>query len=174
MSQFTIKSGLPQMARSFSDFASLVQKQVVLPAGANQIEDITLKLYGRTVKTWRRKPRFSAQTKFKNSEVVINAGTDDKVWNIINRGARPHIIRAKNAPRLRFQTGYTAKTKVRDLHTGPGGAFGPIRFAMAVNHPGIKARQFDQEIKESLDLSVPILVDKHYQKRIDKRFKRTF
>lgn len=68
----------------------------------------------------------------------------DPVWNMLNTGTPPHVIRATNARALAFRTGQrTPKTQPGTLLTNPGSAAsGPLIFRTFVNHPGFRARQW--------------------------------
>jgi len=68
-------------------------------------------------------------------------------WNV--EGTRPHIIRAKNFPMLRFQAGdYLPKTGAGgSFYGGPGTVVGGrIRYTPSVRHPGTAARNWPDVI----------------------------
>ena len=75
-------------------------------------------------------------------------GTDNEVYHYVDEGTRPHIIRPVRASRLRFKSGYNAKTKPRKIGSQAGGAFGDTVYAMQVRHPGSKAREFSPTIQK--------------------------
>jgi len=110
------------------------------------------------VDNWQNKPKFTL-------EVALNAvkmgyltvgylikGTElaRNIWNWLDKGTRPHKIRAKNAPTLVFQWGgpgsYKPKTKPggRTLSFGGPGtvAGGTTHRPIEVDHPGNEPREF--------------------------------
>lgn len=113
--------------------------------------DIKIDL-GVVTQTWDHKPKFTIGLSGRNARTIT---TDDKPYYWLNKGTPAHIIRAKNVPRLAFQTGYTAKTQPQLLASRPGGASGPVVYKRVVNHPGIAARQFDRVTKEKWDRLLP-------------------
>lgn len=73
-------------------------------------------------------------------------GANAQYWLWTSRGTRPHKIVPKNAPRLIFQLGYKPHTGIDGHYRGPGVATGPWVAAKSVNHPGTKARHFEESI----------------------------
>ena len=66
----------------------------------------------------------------------------------VELGTRPHLIAAKNAPRLAFQVGFVPKTLPGRLVSGMGGTFGSWVFPTQVNHPGTAPRYINRAIVE--------------------------
>lgn len=64
-------------------------------------------------------------------------GTDDEVWNWLDQGTRPHVIRPRRARRLRFVTS------------------GRVVWARQVNHPGTKPRAWSKMIKHKYQREMP-------------------
>lgn len=86
-----------------------------------------------------------------SSEAVSDDFTVGDLWKSLDKtGTRPHIIAAKNAPRLAFQTNYQPHTRPIARSGGPGVATGPLVFARQVNHPGYPPRKFSQMIAKKL------------------------
>ena len=75
-------------------------------------------------------------------------GTENVILGYVDDGTRPHIIRPVRASRLRFKSGYNAKTKPHKIGSQAGGAFGDTVYAMQVRHPGSKAREFSPTIQK--------------------------
>lgn len=111
--------------------------------------------YGVTTRTWKNKPTFVIEKR--PFERLIY--TTDKVYGIVSAGARPHKIRARNAPMLAFQWGgpgsYKPKTQPLSIASRAGGATGPIVRRKEVNHPGHKARKFPEAIGKKWDERAP-------------------
>lgn len=103
----------------------------------------------KTVQTWNKKPEFVTESKYQGGSRIITAYTDNQVYNWLDQGTKPHIIRPKRARMLAFQSGYTAKTSAAPgaFIAKSGGPSGAWRYAKQVNHPGTKARKFYQKIQ---------------------------
>lgn len=82
-------------------------------------------------------------------------GTADEVWNYLDQGTKAHEIRPRRATRLRFQTGYKAKTRPRVLASGGGGASGDVVYAKSVQHPGTEAREWSETVAEKYQTEIP-------------------
>jgi len=140
MPVIVVKGIKPQRLRVASAVAEVKK---ALQAEAAKIK----REYARTTATWRRKPKFKQLTALgANAEVLV--GTDDKIYNYVDLGTRPHYILPRRVRRLRFRTGYAAKTTPGYIGSYPGGAFGDYRYARRVRHPGTKARGFTARIQE--------------------------
>ena len=118
---------------------------------------IVERMYKRTVRTWRDKPRFKTKVRGKRMrygmgyELTINydrrtKGGQHYYWT--DWGTKRHVIRAKRAPRLRFRTRSTPKTRVRVIGSGRGSRGGTWAAPKAVMHPGTEARMFSAEIND--------------------------
>lgn len=103
-----------------------------------------------TTRTWTKQPRFYVKRIRRRGEVGFFAGTDNVIYKYVDEGTEPHPIRPKNAKMLRFQSGYTAKTKPGILRAGAGGAFGNTVWAKEVMHPGTEARGFTKLVAERM------------------------
>lgn len=93
------------------------------------------------VRGWNHAPSPSVKKTAFAREVTI----DDERWTWLDKGTKPHIIRARKRF-LVFQAGYRAKTAPGRLSSTGGGASGPTVFAKVVRHPGIKARNWTQRL----------------------------
>ena len=103
--------------------------------------------FKRTVKTWRRDPKFTKEgpKKYKDGSAVT-ISTNDEIYFYIDEGTKAHIIRPRRAKRLGFRTGYRAKTRVGVIGSRAGGPSGPFVTAKQVMHPGFPARKFAKTI----------------------------
>lgn len=115
---------------------------------ANEI----LKDFERTVETWEHKVKFEVEYDFKRDAVSVLVGTDDFIYMLVNRGARPHLIFPVKARALSFQWGgpgsYRAKTQPETIGSFDGGPTGDMVAFAYVEHPGHKARNLDKTIEE--------------------------
>lgn len=109
------------------------------------------KLFMQTVQGWANQPTF--HQKFLNSPHRVTAqiwpGANTKggqIYNYVNNGTPPHVIRPRRGGLLRFQTGYRAATRPRVLSSRAPSRFGDYVGSRGVNHPGVEARDFDKEI----------------------------
>lgn len=102
------------------------------------------------VSDWNHAPEFRAGFVELSADAVavrVDAtGPHRKIWQYVDKGTRPHIIRPRRGGKLRFATGYSARTQPGRAHTGSGTASGPVVYTNAVMHPGNAARGFTQDI----------------------------
>ena len=109
-----------------------------------------LKDFTDTTKTWKHKPEFEHGHMLNPRRGKAYVQTDDEIYGYVNNGTRPHRIPKTGNARLRFKWGgkgsYRPKTKPRTFGSRPGGPTGPWTGAAWVQHPGTKAREFDQII----------------------------
>ncbi len=113
--------------------------------------------YKKITKTWTGdKPTFPIKTTIKNDDLITSIiasggfGAQKMVW--LDDGTRPHKIKAKNAPKLIFQTGYRRKTKAKTISSSSGGSFGPVVAALEIDHPGTEANEFSLTIANKAQL----------------------
>lgn len=112
------------------------------------------KEFERTTKTWEHKPKFVEIISLTGPGPTILVGTDDKVYQWVDKGTKPHEIWAgaytgKSAAKaLRFQGTYTAKTVPGVIDARNGGSSGDVIVRPFVHHPGTEARGFDEKIQK--------------------------
>lgn len=105
------------------------------------------KEFKKTTQTWKRKPPiYSTAPQPSNEGIESATGTDDQIYEYVAKGTKPHVIRARRAPMLRFQPGFTAKTIPGLIGSVRGGKSGPFVRVREVRHPGTKKREFDVRI----------------------------
>jgi hypothetical protein len=75
------------------------------------------------------------------------------VWMWVDKtGTKPHKIKKKKKPKLRFRGDYQSKTKPNPpRHGGPGKATGGWFSVDEVNHPGFPPRNFTPEIADETE-----------------------
>ena len=114
---------------------------------AKVVEAGILKDYKETTRTWDHKVDFRAELTINlNGGVSIVVDTDDEIYTFVHEGTKPHVIKPRQAKRLRFQGTYTAKTVPGVIQSREGGASGEFQYSAGVNHPGTKARLFSKPI----------------------------
>ncbi len=118
-----------------------------LEAGLDEAADEAQALYEKTVKTWRTKVNFAKR----KTRIGRSIGTSSVVYAFVDLGTKPHVIRAKRAPALRFRVGgFKPKTKVNTLNSYKGAPGQSWVSRESVNHPGTKARNFTKIIEEKM------------------------
>ena len=111
------------------------------------------RLFKQTVVGWQNPPTFSHRQKIAASEIGVTIytafGRNVDQYALVNAGAPPHEIHPINPGGwLRFQRGYHSSTRPRVLSSRAYQRYGPYSKAVSVDHPGFKAREFDQEIAD--------------------------
>lgn len=103
--------------------------------------------FAEVTATWKTEVLFEVQISLAGGPQV-EVFTTNKIWDYVDRGTPPHVIRPKNAKALRFQSGYAAKTTPGVIGSSAGGPFGPVVFSKGVNHPGNQPGGFTKEIQK--------------------------
>lgn len=122
--------------------------ETLLDAGNRRVADQIRRDFERTTRTWSKKVTFFVTKKKTGNAIEWFAGTDDKVYAFVTLGTVPHAIRAKNAPYLKFQRNYKAKTTPNVLGSKQGGKSGAWVQTIEVQHPGTEARNFHIIIRD--------------------------
>lgn len=133
----------------------IVPKKFLNAPGIKEALELTLDFgvayafeqYGKTVRTWSRKPRFY---KRKSGKWAVIVTTDDRIYYYVNKGVKARIIIPKRKRMLRFAVGGSPKTRVRTLASYAGRKGGTVVWSKGVRWPGIKARQFDERVAEEI------------------------
>lgn len=110
--------------------------------GMRDAADDALKDMQKTTATWRNQPDFVA----KEQRDGFMVGTENDIWTMLDKGTRAHRIIARKAKRLRFSSGYSAKTRPGFVGSQSGGSSGGPVFAQSVQHPGTTARAWSKLI----------------------------
>lgn len=108
---------------------------------------------------WKSKPDWRVLILHDERVIIgrlVAADSKSQIWRYVDEGTgagrpggHPYLIFPRRAPMLRFQTGYSARTKpVARFNVGTGRAFGPFVSKPFVIHPGIKAREFTKTYTE--------------------------
>jgi hypothetical protein len=96
----------------------------------------------KTTAAWRHKPEWVVKEQ-KDGYLV---GTNDDVWNMLDKGTPKHVIRAKRGRVLRFGSGFAPKTRPGFVGSTAGTKASGAVFRRQVNHPGTAARSWSKLI----------------------------
>jgi hypothetical protein len=110
--------------------------------GLKDAAEAALKDFEKTTATWSKQPEWSMQEQ-RDGYMV---GTENDIWNMLDKGTRAHKIIARRAKRLRFGSGFSAKTRPGFVGSQSGGTSGGPVFAQSVMHPGTTARGWSKLI----------------------------
>lgn len=105
--------------------------------------------FEQTVETWdfEDKPHFNVQSfTFSGTEWTASIWTDDDLYRMIERGAKPHDIPLHGRTAMIFGENYDPKTVPGVIGSLEGGESGGPIFAYKVRHPGFEGRQFSRVI----------------------------
>lgn len=124
--------------------------QQVKQGAINGLRDIGAdwrRYYLLVVAQWKGKPRFDLRIATLQDRIqlyVMPAGEFAQRWIWVDQGTEAHIIRPKlPGGKLKFQAGYSAKTKaVAQYNVGSGKSSGQWVSTQIVHHPGTEAREF--------------------------------
>jgi hypothetical protein len=130
--------------KKLQDKALLRELDLALTEQKNEM----LRDFEKTVKYWKRKPKFENLRESTPDGPALIVGTDDEIYGYVDEGTKPHIIRPRAAKALHFQSGYRAKTMPRVIDSKRGGAYGDPVTAAVVHHPGTEAREFAKTIQK--------------------------
>jgi len=131
------------------------RKQIVntrkLLSGLQRAIDDTIAIADRdfnaTVKTWKKKPKFSKKKATRRAYGIEGlVTTKNEIYMYVTMGTKRHRVPKHGKKLLRFRSKYRAKTRSRVLGSRAGGASGSFAYSMGHYVKGIKAREFQQEI----------------------------
>jgi len=110
--------------------------------------------FTRITELWDHPVRFEARKRVTSKSISLYigpTGTNAKLWTWITLGTKgPYLIPKQPKPPgfpLRFRRDYKPRTGRGYRYRGPGKAIGPWVSKHQVEHPGIKAREFEKHIK---------------------------
>lgn len=141
--------------RKFEELPRRIQRKAFMKA-SGEIGKEFRRLHREATSTWERPIVPRVMVRFWGGNMSVTATVDDKIWSLINFGARRHPITPSSASHLVFPWGgkgsYVAKSKVRTLQaqSGSGRNTGPIQYRMFVDHPGFKGRKLHEEIAKKI------------------------
>lgn len=110
--------------------------------------------YYKTTKTWKHAVRFYSV----RARDTLTVFTDDKIYEYVSEGTKPHLIFPRRAKALRFSAKSRAKTRPRVIASGQGSKSGKIVFSKGVIHPGTQAREFHKVIATKWEKKYPTIM----------------
>jgi hypothetical protein len=132
---------------SFNDkaiYASLV-------SGMNDVVDEANDVFQSTVKDFSSKPNFEKNVKTESNKISGSVLTDDENYRRLNYGTRPHVIRPRRpGGMLVFRVPFKSKTTLTRLPSRAGSRGNNVIFARKVNHPGFKARKYEDRVTSKM------------------------
>lgn len=144
--KITIEAIVPEK-NYFSKRASRLQDELVAALRG----DVTLTLVGALRKrsaNWSISPLWNAKVTI-GARLILDlkpTGAGEKKWRWVSGGTRQHDINPKRRNWLVFGSGYVPKTLPKGTYGGKGVYIGDTVFTKHVNHPGIDARNFEQDV----------------------------
>lgn len=109
-----------------------------------------------TQQTWKNKASFQIE-RGPNYRAVF---TTDKIYTIVTRGARPHVIVPRRTRVLRFMSKFRAKTRPGAIRSNAGMVGGNPIYARRVHHPGHAPRDFDKTIARKWSKEFPAIMQR--------------
>jgi hypothetical protein len=150
--RIVIEAILPPGGAGFMAAKAEVLEAAIESAMKGPIKNTIQEAMKKRVKNWNHKPWFASnfsKNAAKNggiSILIYPTGENVNLWRWVSGGTPSHRIQATNAPLLRFQQFNTPKTQPGNRYGGAGRKYGPWVNTPAVQHPGIKARSFEEHI----------------------------
>jgi hypothetical protein len=130
--------------------------ELAILAALREEGEIVKRMYEKTVRTWSSpKPVFKIEARIgaggprggiSSDSAIVNVFTTDQKYLWVDLGTQPYVIRPRNALFLRFTVGGRPKTRPRVIGSGAGSRGSQWVTTRLVRHPGIKAREFTDEI----------------------------
>jgi hypothetical protein len=121
------------------------------------------KTFREITDNWKEEnqPRYNFETvNLKHAiRLTVYISGNVKIFDYVSRGTDPHVIVPRNSKRLIFRTGYKAKTQPGSLKSGTSSYSGPKVAAKEVNHPGTKAREFEEQVAAMYESVFTVAVD---------------
>lgn len=134
-----------------------------------QVSPALIRSHNLIVADWKNKPTFETRISVRPDKIsmtVFPAGDAAGIYEIVDQGSPPHIIRPVKAKFLVFRLGYQSKTLARPARTVSGGgkATGDIVRAKLVHHPGSEGRFFSKQIAEDIKPDFKRIIDNTFRR----------
>lgn len=141
----TFKAKIPVNGFQFKLFAEEIQK-----AMRNQVKPELRNEFYKTVATWKTKVYFRGTIRTipgRSIRLLLSPyGSGADLYNMVSKGTPPHLIKARNAPMLRYRANYTPATSPGWIGSRQARYSGNMVEQEQVWHTGADARNFDHEI----------------------------
>jgi hypothetical protein len=142
--------------------------KAIMPIGGNLIDDKKVKRgaeaamrkiramikfdFEGTTGTWQTRVGFQTRgPMMEGGNMTTYIFTNNRTYELVEFGARPHPIVPRRARYLRFRWAgrgsYRAKSRPGSLQSYSGGATGPMQRRKRVYHPGFEGRHFAKTIE---------------------------
>lgn len=119
--------------------------------------------FAATTASWKTDVAFVIKARADGFDV----GTDNAIYQYVDKGTRAHLIVARRAKRLRFAGGgFTAKTRPGFIGSQAGSSGGAPVFAQVVHHPGTTARGFSKLIAKKWQGRMQTLITKRIREAV--------
>jgi len=146
-----------------------IARKALEQALKQQVSPALIKSHNLIVADWKNKPTFETRIAVRPEKISMTAfpaGDNAGIYEIVDQGSPPHIIKPVKAEFLVFRTGYQPKTLARPARTVSGGGktTGPLVFAKLVHHPGSEGRFFSKQIAEDILPDFKRIIDNTFKK----------
>ncbi len=150
------------------DLNNIARKEIER-ALKDKVAPALIKSHNLVVADWVNKPTFETRIAVRPDKIsmtVFPAGPNAGIYEIVDQGSPPHIIKPVKAKMLVFRLGYKSKTLAKPARTVSGGgkATGDVVFAKLVHHPGSEAREFSKVIAKDIQPQFKDLIDTTFRK----------
>lgn len=141
-----------------------IARKAIEKALKDKVEPALIESHNLVVADWKNKPEFQTRISVRPDKIsmtIFPAGPNAGIYEIVDQGSPPHIIRPVKAKMLVFNLGYKSKTLAKPARTVAGGgkSSGPLVFAKLVHHPGSEAREFSKVIAKDIEPQFKNLID---------------
>lgn len=143
MTYIQLTSNSPQLSAYYRGIARRLPQ--VLDQAVYESALQAQQMFKDTTATWTHQPSFEIEHENTGRWSV---STDDQIYQWVDQGTRAHVIRARNAPLLRFTVPFTSKTVPRWIGSRPGSRGNQWVSKKQVQHPGTKPREFRRIISQ--------------------------
>jgi len=145
-----------------------IARKAIEQALKDKIAPVLIKSHNLVVADWKNKPEFDTRIAVRPDKIsmtVFPSGPNAGIYEIVDQGSPPHVIRPVKAKLLVFRTGYKSKTLAKPARTVSGGgkATGDVVRAKLVHHPGSEAREFSEVIAKDIQPQFKTLIDNTFR-----------
>lgn len=144
--QISIEAIVPEK-NYFSKRASRLQAELVATL-KGEVRDILANALEKRSANWSTSPSWPAKISA-GARLILDlkpTGAGEWKWRWVSGGTKAHDIDPKRRNWLVFGSGYVPKTLPKGTYGQAGKYIGGTVFTKHVNHPGIDARNFEQDV----------------------------